>query len=255
MNNLLFGPLSYEACLQVLVEKISSEKQAQFDKRAMTLAVEGLSNTGKSFLAKRIAQRLHDLSFRTLFIEGDLFQRSREESMREYRFALAEIAQGADVPKDFHSRIWDYEKMHAELFLPLRKFNRGADLEAMLRLRNVLVEKKPGTEHDESYLVDRNTVTLISGMYLRHLYGVGFDRVLFLDADPEKIIQRKLERTARIGVARDPEITRQMVLDIEVPVMQTCLAAIRSIEGLVLDTNDFEQIRGYSLEGYQSPYY
>ncbi|MEK6858817.1 MAG: hypothetical protein AABX53_02815 [Nanoarchaeota archaeon] len=253
MNELLFGPLPYEAGLQIVAERVVSEKRALFPLRAMTVAVEGLSNTGKSTLAKRLEFCLNEGEIGTLFIEGDLFQKSREESMEAYASVLVGVANGRGVPDDFPSRVWNYGKMQTELLDPIGRFNESSDLVTALTMRNVLSEKKAGTEHDETYTLTRRTIAFIAGMYLRQLPQ--FDRVLFLDAAPETVIQRKIERTARTGVSRNPEVTRRMVSQIEVPAMRVHLDKNRVQAGLVLDTNDFERVMGYRLEGYSSPYY
>ena len=253
MNEVLFGPLPYEEILQVVAERIRSEKEGLFPTRAEAVAVEGLSNTGKSMLAKRLGFCLNERNVDTLFIEGDLFQKSREESMEAYASVLVGVANGRGVPDDFPSRVWNYGKMQTELLDPIGRFNESSDLVTALTMRNVLSEKKAGTEHDETYTLTRGTIAFIAGMYLRQLPQ--FDRVLFLDAAPETVIQRKIERTARTGVSRNPEVTRRMVSQIEVPAMRVHLDKNRVQAGLVLDTNDFERVMGYRLEGYSSPYY
>ena len=252
MNELIFGPDSYAESVQRVSDRLAYEKRTWHLQTAMSVALEGLSNTGKSTLARRLEEKLRGDCLNVVHLEGDLFQKSREESMLMYCQLLEEVEKGASVPDDFPSRVWNYDKMKMELLIPLRSFQQDNEERGRIVLKDVLNEKKTGTEHTETYDIDRNTLILTSGIYLRHLPEFNF--VLFLDADFEVIVQRKLDRTTKLGVVRDPSLTRKMVKLLELPVMKKHLANSRIPEGIVLDVTDFEKIRGFNIAGYTSPH-
>ena len=252
MNEGYWKNASYDEAVHRISEKLASEKQTRHLNDAMHVAIEGLSNTGKSTLSKSLESKLRDSNFKVVSIEGDLFQKGREETMLVYRRVLEELGKGIPVPSDFPSQVWNYHKMQYELFAPLDSFKENRADSGRIVLNNVLIGKKPGTEHTETYEVDRETLVLTSGMYLRHMRG--FDFVLFLDADPEVLIERKIRRDASLGVKRDPNMTRDMVERIEVPAMKKHLAESKNGKGVAVDVNDFNSVSGFNLDNYTSPY-
>lgn len=159
--------------------------------------MEGLSCSGKSTLAFRLEEKLKAYSLSAVVIEGDLFQKSREESMITYKTAIANIEGGEQLELDFPERIWDYGKMGREIFFVVHGFNESELPNGEIILRRVLEEKKPNTEHDKRYSIGRDTIVIIAGMYLRHISS--FDFIIHLEADPEVCNERKIKRTLVLG--------------------------------------------------------
>lgn len=252
-NTLRFGEVSFDEAIDLVTNVLANEKQVNYRDRAFLTGIEGLSSTGKSTMAGKLERALQSRALNALAIEGDLFQRSREESMKKYVQLLSAVENGEQVPNNFPEGIWDYGKMNRELIHSLEEFNRSGRESENITLKNVLTAKKPGTEHDEVYTIDKRTIVLATGMYLRQVPG--FEYIVFLDVSPETSVKRKLERDAKNGVVRDPVVTEKMVRLIEAPIMLRNIQNNPRKKGIVLDVSDFNNITGFDIEGYESPYY
>ena len=232
--------------IDTLLEILWNEK-AQRPNRVLKTAIEGLSNTGKSTLGETLERRTASEGSRCVSIDADKFHYGKKPAMEVYNDLIVRRQRGEGLPPDLPGKIWDYGKLERQLFGPIARFEATTAPETTITLTSVLAEKVDGTEHDESYTLDRNTTLLVPGMYLRHLPE--FDFIIYLQADTETLIRRKFERSARVSFARDPSITRNMVELIEYPVMMERINRYPLRRGIVLDTTDFGNVRILSGEG------
>jgi hypothetical protein len=229
------GGVSMAEAIQLIADQLLSLKKTKFPNSAMTVALEGLSNTGKSTLGAQLGTH----SPQILFVEGDLFHRGTAIAMPVYERLIKSISAGKRVPRNFPTLIWNFTKLRRQLLTAVESFNNSREHSCTLELTNVLENKKSGTEHTRSYTLDRNSIVLVTGMYLRQLR---FDQYLYLTADPDVTIARKIDRGRADGKPRDPSLTRNMVELIEHPALLDYHRQHPVLEQIIINTTCFDRV-------------
>jgi len=224
----------------LVADKVLSFKESYARDKAISVSIEGLSNSGKSTFGRDLSENLESEGHQTLLLEGDKYHVGYTLAMEIYRRLTVSIKDGGQLPENFPSLIWRFETLKNQTLDRILEFNTSKQESAALELNGVLTDKKDGTEHDETYALDRNTIVVMPAIFLRHLEG--FDYSIFLEISPETSIKRKIARAHRKRDKRDPKVTSDMVNLIEYPAMVYHNSITRP-PNLTLDMNDFEATR------------
>src|SRR3989339_960259 len=219
--------------------KIYDYKNEFVKDRPMSVSIEGLSNSGKSTFSGALCDKLNESKLPCITIEGDAFHVGYTPAMKIYNELITNVKTGNPVDLDFYKKIWKFGEIESQLISQISSLNFSSSVSNRLLLENILDNKKDGTEHSDSYEVEKNSVILVPSMYLRHL---PFDYSIFLDVSPEISVHRKIERAKKDGKPRDPAITEKMVSQIEYPAMIAYNNKERSPH-LIIDMNDFSNMK------------
>lgn len=232
--------VSYDDFLNLVSQELVSEKEKRRN-MVMNVAIEGPSNSGKSTLAEQLQIPLGREGLDAIAFEGDRFQVPKPQGMPIYEELIRSIAQGGSVPEDFHERIWRYGDMREQLFDKVRQFNDAHESQEHVLVGKVITpDKMSYAEEGIPIRLTRNSVLVMSGMYLSHLRV--FDYFIQLTTDPEIQVQRKVSRDRTRGYERDPKVTRNMVVNVEEPLSKALRAKHPIRRGIIANTDDFEKI-------------
>lgn len=231
--------MEYTAALAKFAAIIAARK-SETEQKVTLVAIEGLSNSGKSTLAQNLEMAIHSQRHHAFVLEGDKFHVGKEKAMRVYRELIDDVRNGGKVPEDFPERIWRFDEIREQVISPIERFNANTRSSQSLNLHHLLTNKADGSDHEEKYSLTRDTTILMPSMFLR---GAGqFDYIVQLDITPQTSVQRKIVRDKRIGYARDPQTTRDMVELLELHAIQRYHAQHPISHGVIVDMNDYGNI-------------
>lgn len=227
--------LSYHEMVSQVANLLKKEKEKG---RVLLVYVEGLSNSGKSTLINSLEKELENC----IAIEGDLFHYGRDKTTLIYSDCLEKIRNGEkpDYDHGLLSTLWNFQKMENELVEPIKEFNKDASAKKIITLTNILEDKISNTEHDRTYEINKDSIILVSGMYLRQIKG--FDYIIYLNINSDSSINRKIERGKVLGLNRDPQTTHDMVKLVELPMMEKHNKMYPITKGVIIDLDDFDNI-------------
>lgn len=179
--------------------------------KVMIVSVEGLSCAGKSTLCRELGYDDECVKI----LECDKFFAGREKATKMFD----EMFSGVRDKGDYPSKFWDYEKMQSVIDSVI-EFNESDDDddEKEFLLKDVLSEKKDGTEHDETLVLCKDDILLVAGVMVRHLNGI--DLCVKIETDPDECIQRKILRRKEKGIGRSAEEAIRQMKEVEIPAMK-----------------------------------
>lgn len=240
MENQNSNTFSYNQALENIAKSIRDYKHKILKDKCMLVSIEGASNSGKSTISSRLEKELVANSHPALSIEGDMFHVGRSKGIEVYHKIIEDMKKGGYMPENFPDLIWRSEDIKNQILEQIKIFNASSSLSSKLTLNNLLRDKYDGTEHTKDYDISRETIILVSAIYLRHIGD--FDFNLYLSLSPEVGIQRKIERCIRIGDKRDPQVTRDMVNLIENPAMIAHNRKYPIKRGIIANMDSFENV-------------
>ena len=88
--------------------------------------------------------------------------------------------------------------------------------------------------------VTKENIILVPGMYLRQLNY--FDFIIYLDSDIDVLVERKIARSEKLEIKRDPKITKSMITMLEHPVMEEIIRNNLVKDIIQINTTDFENV-------------
>lgn len=232
--------MDYDEVVKIILNRILQNK----DKKdgVLLVGIEGICNSGKSTLVENLLKKFYHSVYKLVVLEGDLFHRGRDIVHSLYKTTISALDSQLIDKCDFHHILtWKFDEMQDQLINRIIKFNRLSKDQLNLTLQNVLKSKENNTEHDFNISLDKNTILLIPCVFLRHLQG--FDFIIYLDVDVDISVARKIERTKQLNLNRSFEFTREIITRLEYPTMVAFNKRIGKKPDMIINTNDWKDVR------------
>ena len=145
--------------------------------RPFLVGVNGMSKSGKSSFAARLAAQLEGLGFETVLLPLDLF------------IAPKKVRRAKNYPEDFghYRKYYAFDRLRSQILQPLQAGERVVEFDAYDLEREKTVEKR-------KLVLGGQSMLLIEGLYLyQEEFFSAFDFRIYLVTDFQKCVDLELE--------------------------------------------------------------